>query len=656
MNARRDRGQLPGLVAVTVLLAGLLGTLLWVYLLVGPYRLGSGLAQSAVHLRKAEDRLSTGKFKAVRFQTLLATALAERARTGLDEGRALLDVLRSLPSVGDAVGEVDHLVAAAEHSAEAAEGAFRAAAGALDGPGRVLIQDPADENASIIRYDRLEAVTATLVRVRAAIEQTKAELEAVRTSRLPAGVASRVADGIETAETAQQRLTDTIAGFEVLPGILGADGPRAYLIGMQNPAEQRGTGGAILQYQLLKFDDGRISLGSKKETGSVYRLDRNRRQLEVPLPRDAWLVRAIDDAQRFGNSNWSPDWPSSAQLMVDYAAASDARLRRLQIPPLDGVIAVDPFVLEELMPGIGPFRIEFGNRITSGNVVRLLLYRLYGSYPQPHQRRPALRQVVDGFFERVTSPTHPSELVAGASDALARKHILVWMKDPKEQAFIERMGWDGAIERKSDPDYLYVVQQNVGGNKLDYFAQSGIDTSIELDGSDAVVSTTIEAHNGVFMPQPRWILGDRPDMAKGVHYPMLNLYVQRRARLVDATFEGKLSNHPAIGAWTGGLPPEHFEKGKRVWSATLSVPPGEDRSVRFDYRVPGVVTTTGNRHVYRLLVQHQPKVNPETLAIELRLPAGAEEVHSPGWEREGRTLRWEDKLDADVVMEVSWTE
>ena len=111
---------------------------------------------------------------------------------------------------------------------------------------------------------------------------------------------------------------------------------------------------------------------------------------------------------------------------------------------------------------------------------------------------------------------------------------------------------------------------------------------------------------------------------------------------------------PAPAVPHEGLPAEHRERGKRVWSATLEVPPQRGGALRLDYVVPRAVRAEDGRRVYRLVVQHQPKVHPETLDVRLRLPGGARAVRAPGWEGRGRELRWRGPLLNDMVLEVSW--
>jgi hypothetical protein len=82
--------------------------------------------------------------------------------------------------------------------------------------------------------------------------------------------------------------------------------------------------------------------------------------------------------------------------------------------------------------------------------------------------------------------------------------------------------------------------------------------------------------------------------------------------------------------------------------------PRENGFVRYDYRVPGAVHERGGRSSYRLVLQHQPKIRPETLELTLQLPIGATNVRAPGWKRDGDLLRRIKPLEEDMELKVSW--
>lgn len=649
-----------GLGATLAFLAGIAGIFLWVSMLAGPFRLASGLLDARDHLEKAERALSKAQTKAARYETLAAVAASERARSGLESDSPLMSLVEKAPVAGDALKEVPHLVKAAEHSAAAAEGTLDVAQNALRGPDKVIAKDPDDpEGGGRIRLDRIEAIGRTIARVRTEIKAARDALAAVDLSNLPKRARDPIKDGIAKAQKTNELLADVEDGFAILPAVLGADGKRTYVLGMQNSAEQRGSGGALLQFAVFTIDDGKPEFSKKSST--VYDVDKDRQQLTIPLPEDAWYVAGIPDAQRFGNANWSPDWPLSAKLTIDYAKASAALSPEAQAvlgDDVDGVIAVDPVAMEKLMPGVGPYTA--GERkgrtvyVTANRLVDFVLYKAYAKYPIQAYRRARLQDIVDGFYENVFKPKHPTELIDGFGSALAEKHMQIWMTDPAEQAFIEQMDWDGAIRAARNADYLYVVEQNVGGNKFDYFAENSTAMDVTLEGDDALVSTETRTRNGVFLPQPRWSAGD--SARDGLHWPMVNVYVPLEAELTGATYEGERVATPPGLVGIAETPSEHFEKGKKVWSATFKIPPGEEAAMRLDYRVPGVVRSREGRRVYRLIVQRQPKVRPEQMTITLTLPEGARRVTAKGWKRKGDVLTWDKPLKTDLDLEVSWQE
>lgn len=642
------------LVGALVVAAALTGALLWITMVTGPLRFVSGLLETQDQLGVAQAALTGGANKKARLATLAADAASRRTRAGLQSGAPLFDLALASTRARLVLGEVGHIVRAAELSIEAAQGTLDISQNALKGPGKVIARDPDDPSGARIRIGRIEAVGATISDVREAVKGVGTELRAIDLAALPARLRPDVRAGIAQAGDSDEVLADAEAGFKVLPGILGADEPRLYMLGIQNSAELRGTGGSLLQFKLLELDNGAATLlGKRSGSGTIYKVDVKRRQLDIPLPQHAWYVRAIDDAKRAGNANWSPDWPSAARLTVRYAQASDARFP----DQVDGVIAVDPTVLQELLPGVGRPRTGIDEvELRAGNIVNYVLYEAYARYPIPGIRRQRLGKLTNGFYSRLLKPERPAELIPGMGRALAHKHMQIWLAGAEEQDFIERMDWDGAIDDSGAGDYTMAVQQNVGGNKLDYFAEQDNILDIAIEGSDAVVANEVRITNGSILPLPRYFLGDSGPL----HRPMINLYVPDNAALTGAEVLAgtrlDASPTPELAAWSGGLPPEHFEHGKKVWSTTLEIPSQQQGAVRFDYRVPGAVSHRDGRSIYRLALQHQPKVRPETFAINLSLPQGARDIAAPGWSKQAGGLSLERPLNRDVVLEVSWQE
>jgi len=347
--------------------------------------------------------------------------------------------------------------------------------------------------------------------------------------------------------------------------------------------------------------------------------------------------------------------------MLAYAEASAKQFQAQALPQIDGFFAIDPVVMQQALKGVGGFKTPGGRRVKASKVVNLFLNRAYAATPNPGIRRATLSGIVEGFYRNLLRPKHPSTLIEGFGQSLAEKHMQMWMRDEAEQAFVERMDWDGAIEQGVAGDYLNVVQQNVGGNKLDFFADMNTTIDVRPTGRSARVATEVSIGNGAFLPQARYVLGNvgraAGTLSRGwaLHRPMINVYVPGRARLQGAGVEGTRIDAPVAAAWPGPeSPATHSERGKTVWTATLEIPLGEEGSTRFAYTVPNAVDRAGQRWVYRLALQHQPKVRPETTTVRVSLPRGARAVKAPSFERRGDVLQWKRVLRRDRIVEVSW--
>ena len=165
--------------------------------------------------------------------------------------------------------------------------------------------------------------------------------------------------------------------------------------------------------------------------------------------------------------------------------------------------------MQKLLPGMGPYRIPTGNRISAKKVVHFLLYRAYASFPIPKVRRARLREVVDGFYERLLGPiTRPSSSRVSASRWREAHADLDGRQD--EQAFIEEMHWDGALDKAKGSDYLTWSNRTSVGTSSTTSANNRQKWT-SLEGDDAHVSTLVTVKNDVFLPQPR-SMGDSGEL------------------------------------------------------------------------------------------------------------------------------------------------
>lgn len=306
----------------------------------------------------------------------------------------------------------------------------------------------------------LEAVAPRLSGPRRALEEASAGLAAIEpgdvVGRLQAPV-RRLQTTVASAASAA-RIADTAA--ELLPGMLGADGKRRYLLLIQNNAESRSLGGIPGSFAVIEADRGRVRM---REQGSA---------LDVPPDVDAPLqvpaaqrgAIPVTVAQDLRNTTAVPDFPEAARFASSLVGdALDTRF--------DGVVAVDPVTLGSLLQGLGPVTLDDGTRLTPENAVDELLSGVYLRYTtdplaQDAVFEDAARRIFDTFVEGGGSTQVVLEsLVRAGFD----KRVMVWSADEAEQERILTTGAAGALSQERGRAHVGVYVDDSTGSKLQYY-------------------------------------------------------------------------------------------------------------------------------------------------------------------------------------------
>lgn len=178
-------------------------------------------------------------------------------------------------------------------------------------------------------------------------------------------------------------MTAAAPAVELLPTLLGAEGPRNYLLVFQNNAETLALGGSAASQTLVSVDNGAVSMGSQGNSGTYQ----NGLAVDVPVDQSAIDLYSSYLVDHVNTSMSRPDFPTAAQIMRAWWQ------RDISPDQIDGVISIDPLALSRILVATGPITLVTGDVLTSDNAVSLLLsdvYRRWDSYAHP--------ELVDGFF------------------------------------------------------------------------------------------------------------------------------------------------------------------------------------------------------------------------------------------------------------------
>jgi hypothetical protein len=399
------------------------------------------------------------------------------------------------------------------------------------------------------------------------------DVGAIETAGLVPQVRSAVSDlrGDVTELVSTTRAGQQAA--QLIPPMLGADGPRRYLLAFQTNAEVRGTGGLLGAYGILEADDGEVRLRALGRNSDL----KDPPRLPVDLGPD--FVQLYGQAPRLWvNANASAHFPYAARTWL-------ASWERQHGQRLDGVVATDPVALGYLLKATGPVRLPGGEEITAENAAQLMLSDVYRRYPTPHDndaRDRYLQRVAGAVFDGILSGQgDPQRLADELANAARDRRLLVYSIRPGEQSTLTRTALSGVVPDTAAPLLGVVVNSGVAA-KLDYYLRRTVSWTSSGCGpggqaSKVVVTLTNTApRSGLpeyVAPRPGSQGGPAvlSTLPRGTDYLLVNVLTTRGSLLRSATVDGQPGN-ASVGA----------ERGHPVFGFEVAIQPGQTRTLTLD--------------------------------------------------------------------------
>ncbi|MDH7487794.1 MAG: DUF4012 domain-containing protein [Anaerolineae bacterium] len=551
-------------------------------------------AEALRHLHPANIAALKGDFATL--ETLLAAIEAE-ARPFLPLARHL----GWLPGVG---GDIQVAPALLEMAGSLAR-AGRLTLQGLEPLATAWQERPAQASGGV-----LEQMLPMLVEGEAQLAAAEAELEQVTIARRTLAL-SRLSPGLAMQVQRLDRylplLRQTVQAARLAPHLLGADGPRSYLVLAQNNHELRATGGFISGVGLLRLDGGRIVELSFRDSYAVDDYSKPH-----PDPPAALLTYMKAEILVLRDANWWPDFPTSAQALVSLYELD-------QGIAVDGVIAADLTALEWLVGALQPLYVEGYDQPLSEQNVLEFMKATWAAPPGAatiaerqqsdwwSHRKDFMGIVLEGILARLQSgEVELDRLPRALRRSLDERHLLIWLDDPQATGLLAALGWDGVL-RPGQGDFLLVVDSNVGFNKVNPRIEEEIAYRVVLEeGQRPFAELTLRYRHTASIRLEECIheplYGDTyDDMMDRCYFDYVRVYVPAGSELRQAGgFEpGTVESLPG-------------ERGTQVFAGFFVLAPGEEREITLSYDLPPQVTAG---RVYRLRVQKQPG----TLALPLRV-------------------------------------
>lgn len=268
---------------------------------------------------------------------------------------------------------------------------------------------------------------------------------------------------------------------------------QTFLLLFQNNMELRPTGGFIGSYALVIVKNGQVSNFSIED---VYTADGQLKgHVDPPDP----IRKYLEQPHYFlRDSNFDPDFAVSA------ARASWFLQKEIGVR-VDGVIAINASFLQKLLAETGGIKLaDFGGEEVTSDNFYLKAYNLVQNnfFPGSTQKKDFLTAVATALRFRIEKdPSLVLTLLPVLRKSLEEKTIQLFSYDENLQKFIESQGYGGRMaqiqcltlpsqqstgDMKSClPDYLALVEANLGVNKANYFITKSVvvEKRIGIDGT-----------------------------------------------------------------------------------------------------------------------------------------------------------------------------
>lgn len=388
----------------------------------------------------------------------------------------------------------------------------------------------------------LQSVAPTLQQADATIDAQRRTIAGIDRSALVGPVAQAV-DQLDAKLTAVADTTGPAARIARLaPAMLGADGPRTWMVVFQNPSEPRATGGIFGSYAIVRADQGRIELVDSATARSLRSFD----------PPVAELT--TDELETFGplmakypaDVNLAPDFPRAAELFTVMYKARTGN-------DVDGVLATDPIVLADLLRGAPAIDVGDGVQLTADNLVPTVLSTVYATYDDGNQdgRDAFLAAAMGKIFTSAMSGEFTTDrILAAVKDGIAQRRVLLWSTNPTEQTELAATDLVGNLGAGTQAPQIGVFLNNASAGKMGYYLQPAVTvtpgdcTAGPLRQLTVRVTITNTAPP-VDTPLPAYVTGDS---SIGRQHGLLNnvmVTAPYGGQIVDASRDGQTIGYTA---------------------------------------------------------------------------------------------------------------
>jgi hypothetical protein len=604
---------------------------------------------------EAKDNLASSQFDKAAVDFSESYQILSDASNDIDKiGGSFSEILRFVPGISR-LASANYIISAGKHFSLAGK-TMAESAKSLDAIGNPL------ESANNADQPSL---TDLFLNLHSGIQKSSGELLAaqedldkVNLDDLPPEKKDKFAELESKLPLVNASLENFLDYSQIFLDVLGYNGPRKYLFLFENNQEMRPTGGFIGSYGILDIGNGRVK---KLFVDDIYNPDGQLKARVIPPA----PIQKMSAVWTMHDANWFPDFPTSAEKVAWFYEKTGG-------PTVDGVIAVTPELLQDLLKVTGPIDMpEYGKTVDADNFMEVTQQEVEVDYDKDlNQPKKFVADLTPKILDKVMSErgiVPMMQTLKAFNAALAEKHLLLYSRNFNIQKLISGQKWSGEILR-ADKDYLSVINANIDGYKTDGVIDETIDHRSEISDDGSVVDTVsiTRKHNGG---------NEKYDWWNKVNGDWMRVYVPKDAKLISVEGQTRETVSPALDYASLGFKKDpqvqaeeesarvddqsgttiYDEKNKTVFANWVYVSPGESTTITYRYALPFKLSFDTLHHPadsYSVLYQKQSGSVGSKLISQVILPDSFKTIwHWPDESKQdGNTLKMETVLNTDKFV------
>lgn len=425
----------------------------------------------------------------------------------------------------------------------------------------------------------------------------------------------------------------------------GVEGARQWLVLFLNNNEIRPGGGFIGVYGKMLTENGELISLDVEDVLRADALVQDNSNYNVNPPQPIRDYMGVD-TWYFRDSNWSPDFKSSADTAVQLLRQQNGFAGQ-PVPEFHGVIGFTPDVAERILAYLGPIQLD-GFTFTSENVRQLLQEETQFAAVDRgltiDQRKDLIGKLTDEVVDRLIALpiSDIPDVIDILMDSFEDKQIGIRAYAEDAQAAIEDAEWGGIAVAPERGDTLLIADANMAALKTDLVVDRAVSYSIEPQAGRLRARVEITyIHKGRF------------DQLTSRYRTFTRIFAPQGSELIQV--EGSLRNDRLNNPNEDpGYVLTEDALGFTSFGTFTSVEPGRTQTLAFEYFLPERIANDVQNRRYSLELFKQMGSKNHALTLDLgfgknlRTAAPAEARKDRGDDR----YEWSGELSSDQRFEV----